>query len=103
MSGSNNNGAGPVKSSRKCARASDKRTMQTTFAGLYQYEQATAVVRRTPIELRAGRLLDAWIAGDRRGLDHELNQWRKGVFEGREADAPSVDGEREELLHCVVD
>ncbi len=29
-------------------------------------------------QIRATRLLDAWIAGDRQRLDYELSQWRDG-------------------------
>jgi hypothetical protein len=46
--------------------------------------------------LRAIRLLDPWIAGDRRRLDYEMRQWNEGTFE--------LDGDdgRAELLFCLV-
>jgi hypothetical protein len=46
--------------------------------------------------LRAVRLLDPWIAGDRRRLDYEMRQWSEGGFE--------LDGDdgRAGLLFCLV-
>jgi hypothetical protein len=51
---------------------------------------------RTATQLKATRLLDAWVAGDRRALEFELNQWRAidlGIESGEE---------REYLLLCLV-
>jgi hypothetical protein len=56
-------------------------------------------VRRTSTQLKAARLLDSWISGDRRGLDHELNDWR----EGRLIETDPTDEGREDLLRCLVE
>jgi len=62
-----------------------------------EQEQHTPVRRvKTETQIRAARLLDAWIAGDRRRLDYELSQWHEGDFA-----AQGEDG-REELLLCLV-
>jgi hypothetical protein len=58
----------------------------------------TRIRRSETTQVRAARLLDAWIAGDRLRLDYELSQWREGDL--------AMDGEggdsRKELLLCVV-
>jgi hypothetical protein len=56
-------------------------------------------LKRTSTQLKAGRLLDSWVSGDRRSLEHELRQ---------ECDSEPEDGSpegegREELLRCLVD
>ncbi|HYA17021.1 MAG TPA: hypothetical protein VEF06_06125 [Bryobacteraceae bacterium] len=56
-------------------------------------------LRRTSTQRKAGRLLDSWIAGDRRRLDDELQQWRDGKLTEKD---PEDEG-REELLRCLVE
>jgi hypothetical protein len=58
---------------------------------------------RESSQIRAARLLDAWIAGDRERLDFELSQWRDGdlVMRGSPSASSNDDG-RDELLLCVV-
>jgi hypothetical protein len=50
------------------------------------------------VQDKALRLLDPWIAGDRRRLEMEMGQWREGVFALNRA----CDEGREELLLCLV-
>jgi hypothetical protein len=56
-------------------------------------------LKRTSTQRKAERLLDSWIAGDRRRLDCELQQWRDGKLTEKD---PEDEG-REELLRCLVE
>jgi hypothetical protein len=78
---------------------SDKTPMATSMAVIQGYEHEPIAVRRTKTgtQIRAARLLDAWIAGDRRRLDYELKRWRSGDV----AVSEGIDG-RAELLDCLV-
>ena len=69
-----------------------------SVAELDLYQQENTAIQRTGTEtqIRASRLLDAWIAGDRQRLDYELSHWREGDF------AMEGDDGREELLLCLV-
>ena len=63
--------------------------METSTAGLY-------TIQRERSRVRAARLLDAWIAGDRRRLDHELSYHVDGD------PAQNHEDEREELLLSLM-
>jgi hypothetical protein len=47
-------------------------------------------------QAQAAQLLDAWIAGDQRRLDHLFSQFRETDLTGESQD------DREELLRCVA-
>ena len=51
---------------------------------------------RTGSQVQAAQLLDAWVAGDRRRLDHLFNQCREENFIGERQDG------REELLQYLA-
>jgi hypothetical protein len=61
-----------------------------------EYTADRALRARTVTQLKATRLLDAWVAGDRRALEYELSQWRAMDLEIEGAE------EREHLLFCLV-
>ena len=54
---------------------------------------------RESTRVRAARLLDAWVAGDRQRLAFELNSL---TAQGEECDDLENEDGREELLHCVA-
>ncbi len=54
----------------------------------------------TPTRVMAERLLNPWIAGDKRRLESEMAKWREGVFTLQRQDV-AEDG-RGELLLCLV-
>lgn len=72
--------------------------MEASTAEIQTSGREPILIRQTgeSSQVRAARLLDPWIAGDRQRLDFELSQWR-------DCDqlAEREDG-REELLLCVV-
>ncbi len=86
------------KTSRKDAAAAEERVMEASTAEIHASGREPIRIRQTGegSQVRAARLLDAWIAGDRQQLDYELGQWRDDDLLSEREDG------REELLLCVV-
>ena len=55
--------------------------------------------RPASTQLKARRLLDSWVSGDRQRLELELRLWQAG----RRAAVAMDDDGREDLLGCLVD
>jgi hypothetical protein len=91
------------KTIRKFRLASDKRIMETSAElhprELHERANQPATFPRvaTKTQVLALRLLDAWIAGDRRRLDDEL-KCCAGLSDG----TTEINDEREELLHYLA-
>jgi hypothetical protein len=80
--------------------ASEERNMEAAAVGFEQNIPGQAGVPAVfeTTRVRAARLLDAWIAGDRQRLNFELSHWREGDL----AMNDEGHGGRGELLLCVV-
>lgn len=93
------------KNRRKYRLPSEEEDMALSVVeiGRDENEQRTAVGRvRTETQIRAGRLLDAWIAGDRRRLDYELSRCQERDFPARGNEDRDCEDGSEELLLCLV-
>jgi hypothetical protein len=96
---------GVRKNGRKYRRVSEEKAMGLSMVEICrdEQEQHTPVRRvKTETQIRAARLLDAWIAGDRHRLDYELSHWREGDFAAQGEDGEEGEDGREELLLCLV-